>query len=340
MSFDTDLHLTIDTIATDTEMSELQKSRLLQNISKLRNTKLNLMIVGGTGVGKSSTINALFGMEKAKIGTSSNPETMDIASYEFGNVILWDSPGLGDGKEADERHAKAIIKKLAEKDSKGELLIDMVLVILDGASRDLGTSYQLINHIIIPNLGDDKSRLLVAINKADMAMSGRNWDFEKREPQPKLIEFLDDKVNSTKERIKEATGVNVDVIYYSAGYTDNDTQEQPYNLSKLLAFILKHTKSTKRAVIATQLNQDAKMWEKSDNLKDYQKEVDDSIWNSVKEVIADGLDNIKDVLFNRVDNVRDAAKSIVAISKEAIKIGSAVGETMVEGFKAIKKLFW
>lgn len=293
MSFDTDSNgysNAIEAIATDTEMSDSQKSKVLQNLSKLRSTKLNLMIVGGTGVGKSSTINALFGMEKAKVGTSSNPETMSIKSYELGNVILWDSPGLGDGKEADERHAKAIISKLTEKDDKGELLIDMVLVILDGGSRDLGTSYELINNVIIPNLGDDKSRLLVAINKADNAMSGRHWDFEKSEPQPKLIEFLDEKVNSTKERIKEATGVDVDVIYYSAGYTDGDMQDQPYNLSKLLAFILRHTKPKKRVVIAPQLNQDAKMWEKSDNLKDYQQEAEKSILDSFKEVVYEGLE--------------------------------------------------
>ncbi|AWY21283.1 50S ribosome-binding GTPase [Moraxella bovis] len=329
MSFETNFNDVVSNIEKDTSISEADKTKFLQNINRLKNTKLNLMIVGGTGVGKSSTINALFGMEKAKIGTSSNPETMSITSYELGNVILWDSLGLGDGKEADERHAKAIISKLTEKDSKGELLIDMVLVILDGGSRDLGTSYELINSVIIPNLGNDKSRLLVAINKADNAMSGRYSDFEKSEPQPKLIDFLDEKVNSTKSRIKEATGVDIDVIYYSAGYTDDDTQEQPYNLSKLLAFILRHTKSTKRVVIATQLNQDAKMWEKSDSLKDYQKEVDDSIWNSLKEVVSEGVDFAKEILFNRIDDLKDVVDVTIKtgglIIKGAKKIGKWLG---------------
>ena len=32
----------------------------------------------------------------------------------------------------------------------------MVLVILDGSSRDLGTSYELINSVIIPNIGEKK----------------------------------------------------------------------------------------------------------------------------------------------------------------------------------------
>lgn len=290
MSFETDFNDVIGDIEKDPSISEADKTKFLQNINRLKNTKINLMIAGGTGVGKSSTINALFGMEKAKVGTSSNPETMSITSYELGNVILWDSPGLGDGKEADERHAKAIISKLAEKDSKGELLIDMVLVILDGGSRDLGTSYELINNVIIPNLGKDKGRLLVAINKADNAMSGRHWDFEKSEPQPKLVEFLDEKVNSTKSRIKEATGVDVDVIYYSAGFSDGDTQEQPYNLSKLLAFILRHTKKEKRIVVASQINRKPKMWEKSDKLEDYQKEIEKSFTESLIDNVTEGVE--------------------------------------------------
>lgn len=104
---------------------------------------------------------------------------MEIARYDYNNVILFDSPGLGDGKEKDLEHAKNIINKLLEKKPNGDLLIDLVLVILDGSSRDLGTSYELINKVIIPNLGEDKSRLLIAINQADMAMKGRYWDEEK-----------------------------------------------------------------------------------------------------------------------------------------------------------------
>lgn len=57
------------------------------------------------------------------------------------------------------------------------------MVILDGSSRDLGTSYELINKVIIPNLGEDKSRLLIAINQADQAMKGRNWNEETNQPE-------------------------------------------------------------------------------------------------------------------------------------------------------------
>ena len=203
------------------KIDEVEKNKLLKNVMRMKEQKINIMITGTTGCGKSSTINALFDTEVAKVGVGVDPETMEIEKYELDNLILWDTPGLGDGKEADNRHAKNIIKKLAEVDNKGNALIDLVLVILDGSSRDLGTSYELINNVIIPNLGEDKeNRILVAINQADMAMKGRNWDFNENKPNDKLKEFLEEKVRSVKNRIYEGTGVSVEPIYYSAGYKE------------------------------------------------------------------------------------------------------------------------
>lgn len=164
----------------NSDIDELNKNKILKNIMKLKEQKINIMITGATGCGKSSTINAMFDTEIAKVGVGVDPETMEIEKYELDNLILWDTPGLGDGKETDNRHSKNIIKKLSELDDQGKALIDLVLVILDGGSRDLGTSYELINQVIIPNLGEDKeNRILVAINQADMAMKGRNWNYEK-----------------------------------------------------------------------------------------------------------------------------------------------------------------
>lgn len=86
----------------------------------------------------------------AKVRTDMDPETMDIERYKLDNLVVWDTPGLGDGKEADSRHSKRMIDKLYEKDENGNLLIDLVLVILDGGSRDLGILYELISNVVIP----------------------------------------------------------------------------------------------------------------------------------------------------------------------------------------------
>lgn len=192
------------------DIPDSEKNKIMKNFLQLKEKKINLMITGATGCGKSSTINALFNAEKAKVGVGVDPETMDIQKYELDNLVLWDTPGLGDGKEADNRHAKNIIKKLNEVDENGELLIDLVLVILDASTRDLGTSYELINSVIIPNLGENKhNRILVALNQADIAMKGPRtyWNYDENKPEPPLVKFLEEKVASVKRRIKEGTGV-------------------------------------------------------------------------------------------------------------------------------------
>lgn len=299
----------INSIQNDPELNDADKAKVLQNAVTLRDTKVNVLITGGTGVGKSSTINALFGMDKAKVGMGSTPETMDIKKFELGNITLWDSPGLGDGKDADVRHSKGISSKLLEKDSKGDLLIDLVLVILDGSSRDLGTSFELITNVIIPNLGKDKKRLLIAINQADMAMKGRNWDYEKNEPLPPLVKFFDEKVESTRKRILEATEVDVTPIYYSAGYQEEDGSQQPYNLSKLLAFILRHTKEEKRIVFADEINKDPKMWEKDENLKKHQKEIQNSFIESAIKVLSKGAEMVADAIMKPITKTFDFVSS-------------------------------
>ena len=274
------------------DIPKTERNKLMKNFLQLKEQKINLMITGATGCGKSSTINALFNTEVAKVGVGVDPETMDITKYELDNLVLWDSPGLGDGKEADNRHAKNIIKKLHERNENGDLLIDLVLVILDGSTRDLGTSYELINQVIIPNLGEDKEgRILVAINQADVAMKGRYWDYEANKPEPPLVDFLEKKVISVRNRIKEGTGIDVTPIYYSAGYKEEGMpQSKPYNLSKLLYYIVKFTPKKKRLALVENINQDQEMWKDNDELADYRRGIVGEVLDSINDGLVLGAD--------------------------------------------------
>lgn len=316
----------VSKIQGNSEISESDKAILLKNLASLKDEKVHVLITGATGCGKSSTINALFGEEKAKIGQGSNPETMHIARYDFKNVILFDSPGLGDGKDADIRHAKGIMDKLLETKPDGSLLIDLVLVVLEGSTRDLGTSYQLITEVIIPHLGDDHSRLLVAINQADVAMKGRYWDLEKNIPEPELISFLDEKVESTRKRIKEATGVNVEPIYYAAGYKDGKKPQYPWNLSKLMAHILQHTKPEKRVVYASDINKNAEMWKRDEDLVKHSEIIKQSFMESFVQNVTKGLSGAADVVRNVVSTAASAVSSVVSgLVGAASSVASSIG---------------
>lgn len=304
--------------------SEDEKKDLLKRLRKFCNTETNIMLVGATGCGKSSTINALFGVgeeedeeteevveddsddaeaiveiktknskyvEVAKVGSKADPETKDIEKYKIGNLVLWDTPGLGDGTEIDEHHKEVITELLREEDDDGNALIDLVLVILDGSTRDLGTSYKILNDVIIPELKDDTNRILIVLNQADIAMkTGRHWDYEKNEPDETLVKFLDEKVESIKVRIKEDSNLDVEPVYYCAGYEEESGDVvRPYNLSKLLYYIMNTLPAEKRVAIMEGINTDSDNYEHNNEDEDYNEGIKDSFYDSF-DYIGDGVD--------------------------------------------------
>lgn len=284
------------------DADQQEKQAMLAGLRKLCNTETNTMLVGATGCDKSSTINALFScnqqeeyVEVAKVGSRTDPETKDIERYRIGNLVLWDTPGLGDGTEIDEHHRNVIMELLREDDGEeeGNALIDLVLVILDGSTKDLGTSYQLLNEVIIPELGDENTgRILIALNQADIAMkTGRHWNCEKNEPDETLTRFLEEKVVSIRSRIKEDTDLDITPVYYCAGYEEESGDVvRPYNLSKLLYYILNALPVEKRAAVFGGINMDAEQYEYNDGDMDYNEGVKASI-DSMADYVAEGINN-------------------------------------------------
>nr|WP_325238122.1 GTPase [uncultured Oscillibacter sp.] len=239
------------------------KTELLQNLQRLKTQEVNILLVGATGVGKSSTINALFDSEIATVGYSTDPETKFIERYELDNIVLWDSPGLGDSPENDAAYGLQIANALKSKNGSGELLIDVVAVLLDGSSKDLGTTYEIIEKVVAPYI-ENPQRIVIAINQCDLAMKGHGWS-EESGPSSSLQMFLDEKAASVQKRILESTGIYTQPLYYSALYH--------YNISKLLAALLQAMPENKRFLVADTLNKDPDVWRKNDGVADYQQEI-------------------------------------------------------------------
>lgn len=202
---------------------------------------LDVMMTGATGAGKSTTLNALFQESIAKVGMGTEPETMDLDAYELNDVFrIWDTPGLGDGVEADNIHKKKLVDLLYKpyqysRHTYG--FIDMVLVVIEGCNRDMGTAYTLLNEVIVPNFQEE--RILVVINQADAAMKGHCWNYEKGMPEQRLIGFLDEQAASIQKRVMEATGVKIPKpVYYSAEYG--------YNVKTVYDFIIDNMPLEKR----------------------------------------------------------------------------------------------
>lgn len=204
-------------------------------------TPLDILLVGGTGTGKSSTLNAVFGTTVAKVGDGVDPETQIISEYKLHDYLrLHDSAGLGDGKAADLQHAKNIVYELQREirvNGRNYKFMDLALVLLDGGSRDMGTAFQLLESVVLENL--EPERVVVAINQADMAMKGRHWDDKRNEPDATLRNFLMEKAESVQRRILESTGLRIQrPVFYSA--------KCGYHLPQFMDHLLAHVPRTRR----------------------------------------------------------------------------------------------
>lgn len=273
-------HHILDTISEeikrDNGTDASDKEILLQSFERLKNQKLNILFVGATGVGKSSTINAIFDTEIATVGNSPNPETATIEMYKIDNMVLWDTPGLGDSPEKDQQYAVQIANALKKKDTEGNLLIDEVVVLIDGSNRDMKTAYEIIENVVVPYIGDP-DRIIIAINQCDMALKGRYWNYEENQPDPPLISFLDKKVMSVQDRIMETTGIAAQPIFYSALHK--------YNISKLLLEMMRHMPDTKRFLFIDGLNKNPEVWKKNDELQDYNAEIQKEVKGSLSKAL-------------------------------------------------------
>lgn len=219
-------------------------SDILANLNRIKIRPLDVMVTGVTGAGKSTTLNAFFQSTVAKVGDGVDPETMELDAYALNDYFrLWDTPGLGDGVHIDQIHKKKMIDLLYKTYSADDStygFIDMVLVIIEGANRDMGTTYTLLNEVIVPNIQRD--RILVVINQADVAMKGRHWNHMTNTPDASLIAFLDEQACSIQKRVREATGVSIlKPVYYSAEYG--------WNVQALFDFIIDHMPKERRVFI-------------------------------------------------------------------------------------------
>ncbi|WP_033786819.1 GTPase [Helicobacter pylori] len=111
-----------DSFTLDGKEGGLNMSKMLEFIKKEK-PKMNILLMGATGVGKSSLINALFGEEIAKTGVG-KPITQHLKKYidEKKGLILWDTKGIEakdyhDTVQSVQKEMEESFEKLDEKEA-------------------------------------------------------------------------------------------------------------------------------------------------------------------------------------------------------------------------------
>lgn len=164
----------------------------------------NILIIGATGVGKSTLLNKLVSQEVASIGYGVTPETQSLDKYTLtSSITLWDSPGLGEAIEKDKFYKKNL-KKILEDNN----FIDLILIVIDIKDKRITTVSKLIKKIIKI---DEKfsDRFVFILNKVDEAKSYRYWDEQNNCPSTIQLDEIQEKIKDYTKRIEESNNIKI-----------------------------------------------------------------------------------------------------------------------------------
>ena len=192
-------------------LSEDQSRSIRAALSKLRKDcpEFGVLVIGRTGVGKSTLINNLLGKEVTNVGHTLRSETPTVNEHkdtvEGVHIIVYDTPGLGDIKgEEDEKQHLDTVKDL----------------LVRGKIHLVVYCFQMNKTIIISShigplckyhqIGVDWERSVVALTFADALYVPRSdWGRPMRHFFDERLAFLE---KNLKKELVKTVGVKSDVV--------------------------------------------------------------------------------------------------------------------------------
>ena len=189
-----------------------------------------IALIGETGVGKTSTINALFGkgLEISHTRACTQIET-EVVGERGRPVRVFDMPGLGEDLDADERHFDTYRRVLRE--------VDVAVWIVKADNRAMTNVQRALDRLMKDGTLDAK-KLVVALNQVDLLQPG-TWDPEINLPSAEQEETIKQRRNDIVEKMRKVVDVpDRQVVAYSA--------RTFYNLEALFEALLGACDETRR----------------------------------------------------------------------------------------------
>lgn len=193
-------------------------SQQLEELRKAAKKEVNIppriALVGECGVGKSTTINAMFnaGLAVSHVRACTQESfELDIPVSEVlgenGSIKIYDMPGLGEDIYADEKHKLTYNRVLSD--------CDVAVWVLDATTRHF-TQTQLALRDVVGTAMGNLDRLVIGINKIDEIRPGQ-WNTKYNLPSPEQEMSIDEKVLDAMEKIGKVCQIQKNrIIPYSA----------------------------------------------------------------------------------------------------------------------------
>lgn len=217
-------------------MSDVSLSRVVEAIeTAFTRNPPTICVIGLSGVGKSSTINAMFGtklqVSATTRGTSRFASTLfhavsdRLASGPVKSCLkVYDAPGLGEDKELDKNYLKRYRNHLPK--------CDIALWIVAARNRALA-----LDQLYLEELRDYLPNLVIGINQVDL-VDPLSWNDRINMPSPQQDQSIAAIVTDRAEKFHKQSIKDAPVIAYSA--------KKYYNLQSLFAACVKSAPDNRR----------------------------------------------------------------------------------------------
>lgn len=198
--------------------------------------------IGETGVGKSSTLNALFnaGLEVSHVqACTQTVRGVDVSFNEGvnGALVAYDMPGLGESQLKQREHIALYEQVLKD--------VDVALWILDAQNRAIASVQQYLEKelkAIHPRLLE---RMVIALNKVELVYPGEtDWHPLANLPSEEQEKNIKGRISDVKKKIREVLpNWQGKIIGYSA--------HKRYNLPQLFDAMMDAVPNKRRWVVAS-----------------------------------------------------------------------------------------